>query len=160
MKDEKPIAAADAPRDLDPVYYYECQEMAMAPGIGDGWPAVINAPHTKNARLVRREGDPSAIIAALRSEKDTAYTERNALVAALSKLLPASLERHSEADVTWEDDWRWIVFVDLPTGQATWHIHDSELCAFDHLPRRTGRAWDGHSTPEKYTRLAAMEPQP
>lgn len=42
----------------DPVYYYECQERAMAPGIGDGWPEFIKAPHTKHARLVRIEGDP------------------------------------------------------------------------------------------------------
>ena len=42
------------PQSLDR-YWYECQERAMAPGIGEGWPEVINAPHTKNARLVRRE---------------------------------------------------------------------------------------------------------
>lgn len=36
-------------------YWYECQERAMAPGIADGWPEVIPAPHTPNGRLVRRE---------------------------------------------------------------------------------------------------------
>jgi len=34
--------------------YYVPQERAMAPGIADGWPPVIAAPHTKNGRLVRR----------------------------------------------------------------------------------------------------------
>ncbi len=46
-------------------YWYETQERAFAPGVGDGWPTVIKAPHTKNARLVRREGDPTAMHDAL-----------------------------------------------------------------------------------------------
>jgi hypothetical protein len=91
----------------------------------------------------------------LDAAKNAAYTERNALVAALSKMFPASLERHP-AEEEWEDDWRWIVFIDLPTGQATWHIHDSELPNFAHLPREAGRKWDGHPTAEKYARLAAL----
>lgn len=93
---------------------------------------------------------------ALQAQRDTAYAERNRLVAALSTLFPASLERHPEEDATWEEDWRWIVFVDLPTGQAGWHIHDSELPLFEHLPREVGRAWDGHTTEEKYRRVAAL----
>src|ERR1700676_4276282 len=55
----------------------------------------------------------------LEAQKDEAYRERDQLVAALSKLFPSSLERHPEEDATWDADWRWIVFFDLPTGQAT-----------------------------------------
>ncbi len=44
--------------------------------------------------------------AGLVEQKDGAYSERNQLVAALSKLLPAWLERHPDDDVDWEDDWR------------------------------------------------------
>jgi hypothetical protein len=102
----------------------------------------------------------AAQAAPLREQKDAAYAERDALVCALSKLFPASLERHPESDTTWDNDWRWIVFIDLPTGQATWHIHDSELGWFDHLKRYTGRQWDGHTTPEKYQRLAAIAAPP
>lgn len=91
--------------------------------------------------------------------KDGAYAERNKLVAALSKLFPASLERHD--GVEWEDDWRWVVFIDLPTGQASWHIHDSELPQFAHLPRQAGRRWDGHTNEQKYARLAVLSsPEP
>lgn len=36
-------------------YWYECQEMAMAPGSGDGWPSTIRPQHSANARLVRRD---------------------------------------------------------------------------------------------------------
>lgn len=93
---------------------------------------------------------------ALRTQKDGAYSERDRLVSALSKLFPASLERHQPEDDDWEDDWRWIVFIELPAGQASWHIHDSELPLFGHLKRNQGRLWDGHSTNEKYRRLAAL----
>ncbi len=93
----------------------------------------------------------------LKREKNNAYSERNKLVAALSKLFPASLETHPESDLTWENDWRWIVFINLPTGQVSWHIHDSELPQFSHLYRICGRVWDGHTTEEKYARLAALE---
>lgn len=108
--------------------------------------------------------------------KNAAYRERDRLVAALSKLFPAWLERHPESDKAWEDDWRWIVFVEIPTtdptvfgdarnvlgpcrqerAQLSWHIHDSELSWFDHLERRAGPSWDGHTTEEKYRRLSAI----
>jgi hypothetical protein len=90
----------------------------------------------------------------LEAQKNEAYAERNRLVAFVSKLFPASLERHPEDDKYWEDDWRWIVFIDLPTGQVSWHIHDSELPMFDHLQRQTGRIWDGHTNDQKYARMA------
>lgn len=34
---------------------YITQERAFAPGIADGWPDVIPAPHTPNGRLVKRQ---------------------------------------------------------------------------------------------------------
>ncbi len=96
--------------------------------------------------------------AALRSEKNAAYHERNQLVAALSKLFPARLARHPNADTTWDNDWRWIVFIDLPTGQVSWHIHDSEQDMFGHLTSGGPNTWDGHTTEEKYQRVAALKP--
>ncbi len=88
----------------------------------------------------------------LRAQKNAVYAERDQLIAALSKLFPSHLAYH-EGD--WEDDWRNIVCIHLPTGQATWHIHDSELPWFGHLDGGEAH-WDGHSTEEKYQRLAAM----
>lgn len=87
--------------------------------------------------------------------KNQAYTERDQLVAAISKCFPSHLCRHPDSDIEWEDDWRWIVCIHLPTGQATWHIHESELPWFSHLERKSNH-WDGHSTEEKYRRLAAL----
>lgn len=90
-----------------------------------------------------------------RASKDHAYDERNRLVAWLASMFPSSLERHPDEDETWEDDWRWIVFIDGPTGQLSWHLHDSHLALFDHVPRFGGRTWDGHTSEEKYGRIAA-----
>ena len=106
------------------------------------------------ARLLAsvREGETAS--------KDRAYTERNRLVALIASLYPSSLERHDDADKSWEDDWRWIVFIDLPTGQASWHIHDSHLPMFDHVPRFAGRKWDGHTTEEKYARISLLHTPP
>jgi hypothetical protein len=91
----------------------------------------------------------------LEREKDGAYAERDRLVAALSKVYPSHLCRH-DAGEEWEDDWRFILCIHLPTGQATWHIHDSELPWFGHLGWDSAH-WDGHTTEQKYERLAALE---
>ena len=91
----------------------------------------------------------------VKASKDLAYSERDKLVSFLSKVFPAVLERHP-AEEEWEDDWRWIVFIETPAGQLSWHIHDSELPLFEHLEREVGVKWDGHTTEEKYTRLAAI----
>lgn len=84
--------------------------------------------------------------------KDNAYWERDQLVAALSKLYPAWLGYH---DGEWEDYWRTIVYINLPTGQVSWHIHDSEKGFFAHLDPGL-EEWDGHDTKEKYRRLRSL----
>ena len=87
--------------------------------------------------------------------KDLAYAERDLLVSALSKCYPSHLTRHPDSDVTWENDWRWIVCIHLPTGQATWHIHDSEVPFFAHLSTKENH-WDGHSNLQKYQRIMEL----
>jgi len=72
---------------------------------------------------------------------DDVYHERDQLVAALSKIYPSHTAVHHGE---WEDGWRNIICIHLPTGQATWHIHDSELGLFDHLVTLTDH-WDGQS---------------
>ena len=104
-------------------------------------------------QLRKRAERAEARVAELEEAKNGAYTERDMLVAALSKLLPARLGPNDQP----EPGWTWIVFIDGPTGQLSWHIHDSELSWFDHLDRVEYGQWDGHSTVEKYARLLAME---
>jgi len=89
----------------------------------------------------------------LEARKDEAYLERNQLVALLSKLFPAGKSR--TAIEGWSEDWHGCVYIDLPTGQASWHYRDSQAHLFDHLPEYQG-TWDGHTTDEKYRRIGEM----
>lgn len=103
---------------------------------------------------------PVADLLKLKSEKEVAYHERNMVVAALSKLLPSHLSRHPDDDIIWDNDWRWIVCVHGPTGQMSWHIHDSELMLFPHLgAKKPWSDYDGHTTEEKYKRLSGILPR-
>ena len=86
--------------------------------------------------------------------KDQAYAERNQLVALLAAIFPSWRTTHDPNDTASEPDWRTIIGVALPTGQATWHIHDSEVERFAHVPCRHV-PWDGHTTEEKYDRVRA-----
>lgn len=101
-----------------------------------------------------------ARVAELEAQKDAAYAERNQCVAALARLAlrlgwRAGTASHPAEDTAWEPDWRTLVFMDLPTGQVSWHLHDREAPLLEGLPRYGG-PWDGHSTDEKYARLAAL----
>ena len=100
-------------------------------------------------------------IQGLRVDRDAAYKERNQLVLVLAKLAPpgkAWLSKHPEEDKEWDDEWRTIVFLELPTGQVSWHLHDNEVADFSFLPVQPN-TWDGHTTEEKYRRLRALQPR-
>lgn len=97
----------------------------------------------------------NALITDLVEQKDSVYAERNKCVALIARMalalgLEAGLKEHEGEN--WDDDWRNIVFIDLPSGQVSWHIHDSELPLFWFLSEYKGE-WDGHTTEEKYRRV-------
>lgn len=105
----------------------------------------------------------------IEQQKDRAYWERNQLVAALSKIFPAWLGKHPKEDKEWDEEWRNIVFMEIPSEyrdvsgqdfphQISWHIHDFDLPMFDHLSFWNSKPWDGHDTQEKYRRLRAITP--
>lgn len=104
-------------------------------------------------RPVAETDDRAVELAKMRERKDAAYLERNQVVAALAKCFPSGVAR--TAIEGWSDDWHGCVYIDLPTGQVSWHFHDSHAYLFAGLPPYRG-AWDGHDTPEKYNRLAAL----
>lgn len=83
------------------------------------------------------------------------YRERAYLVALLCAIYPATLVYGADPS---EPDWP-VVFVDLPTGQASWHISPGDISVFDDVRSRNAGdpdapIWDGHSTLEKYERIA------
>jgi len=86
---------------------------------------------------------------------DAVYEERNRLVAALARHYPSGLRR-TEIE-GWDPEWNGCVFIDTPEGQLSWHYHDREAHLFDGLPPYE-KPWDGHSSEEKYERLARLRP--
>jgi len=95
-------------------------------------------------------------VAEMEARKDAAYLERNQVVAALASVFPSGTAR--TAIEGWSDDWHGCVYIDLPTGQVSWHYHDSQAHLFAHLPPYQG-SWDGHDTEEKYRRVLALRGQ-
>jgi len=83
-----------------------------------------------------------------------AYRERNWLVAFVSRCYLSYLAPAPDA----EPGFNWIVYIETPEGQLSWHLHDDELPRFGHCPRWKAAVWDGHTTEEKYERLLALRP--
>lgn len=93
----------------------------------------------------------------LRNRKNAAYAERNRCVALIARMALAMGLRvgvKRTAIEGWSDDWNGCVYIDLPTGQVSWHFHDSQAAWFEALPDYDGD-WDGHDTDEKYARVMA-----
>lgn len=81
------------------------------------------------------------------------YRERNAVVSAFAWAMFCV-----GANVGWlldsqeGPDWP-VVVIDTPMGQVSWHVQRADLP--DWMEPYPGE-WDGHTTEEKYARLAAM----
>lgn len=108
------------------------------------------------ARLAQAQQEPSAELKEMEARKDAAYLERNQVVAALAKCFPSGTAK--TAIEGWSEDWHGCVYIDLPTGQASWHYHNSQAYLFADLPEYRGK-WDGHTTEEKYLRIAKLQSQ-
>lgn len=121
--------------------------------------AELEAEHEADSARLRGE------VAEQRAAKDGAYEERNRLVALLVRL---ALDRGWKAGVglhedkpgeEWSPDWRTLVVVETPEGQASWHFHDTHKHLLGSLPDLQAK-WDGHTTAEKYERLARLTRRP
>lgn len=76
------------------------------------------------------------------------YNERDRLVALISSIYPS----HLAIDPDGEEGFKYVVYVQSPEGQLSWHIADEELMLFGHLKVKDNN-WDGHTTEEKYSRI-------
>ena len=86
-------------------------------------------------------------------EKDEAYRQRNHLVAALARQFPSGIAHTNIAG--WDPEWHGCCFIDLPSGQVSYHYHDSQAHLFAGLPRYT-KPWDGHDKETVHARLAEL----
>lgn len=89
-----------------------------------------------------------------REAKDEAYRQRNYLVAALARLFHSGIMK---TDIPgWSEDWRGCCFIDLPTGQISYHYHDSHAFLFkDMTPYK--KEWDGHNKELVHERLSKLK---
>lgn len=96
------------------------------------------------------------------AETDAVYAERDQCVALIAKMALAlgyPVVRARKEIEGWDPEWLGCVYIQLPTGQVSWHFHDREAHWFDGLPVGPVK-WDGHDTPEKYRRVNACQPTP
>lgn len=133
------------------------KEATAFKGLSVLWRAKCRSLDAANARIAAME----KALDEMEARKDGAYRERNQVVAALAAL---SLSHGYSVCLTktaiegWSDDWHGCIYIQLPTGQVSWHFHDSHAELFNGLPHGSV-TWDGHDTPEKYRRLAALQPR-
>ena len=112
-------------------------------------------------RQVRQQRDKArAQLAAVEAERDGAYRERAQLLAWLAALHPAVLTPAPDVD---EPGWQ-ILYLDAAGHQLSWHIHPRDADLYGHVeqvPADDPRAqWDGHTTAEKYQRIAGLAADP
>jgi hypothetical protein len=91
-----------------------------------------------------------ALLAAYAAGQAAPYSERNHVVALLARLFPSGIRN---TDIPgWDAEWHGCVYIDLPSGQISYHYHDSEAHLFDGLPPYT-QDWDGHDKAAVHERL-------
>lgn len=114
------------------------------------------------ARIAELEKERDALakrVGEMEQRKDEAYLERNRCVAGMAAMALKLGYRTGIAKTAiegWSEDWHGCVYIDLPTGQVSWHFHDSHAGMFSFLPPYPGK-WDGHGTEEKYQRVALLQ---
>ena len=80
------------------------------------------------------------------SSPDEAYLDRNLCVQAMVKMAQKlGFNTGLKEDPEWP-----ILYIDLPTGQVSWHIPKQEILT--DFPEYNGK-WDGHNLQEKRRRL-------
>jgi hypothetical protein len=92
-------------------------------------------------------------------EKNEAYRQRDYLVAALARLFPSGKQLQPadlHTDIPgWDSKWHGCCFIDLPSGQISYHYHDSQAFLFEDLPPYS-KEWDGHDKEKVHSRLIAL----
>ena len=82
------------------------------------------------------------------------YSERAAVVAALARAARETGRKVWFGVDPKEPEWP-VLFIDLPTGQVSWHFSAQDRDAYASDISNGSGKWDGHTTEEKYARLAA-----
>ena len=97
--------------------------------------------------------DATAEIERLTRKKDGAFDERMHLVAALARMYPSGIRDTTTPG--WTPAWKGCVYIDLPTGQISYHYHLRHASLFEALPPYS-QPWDGHDKTCVHERLDAL----
>lgn len=106
----------------------------------------------------------SVTLEKMRARKDAVYEERNRLVALFASMSiamgwRAGIGTHEDKPgEDWDPEWKTLLVIETPEGQASWHFHDSQRHLVEHLPLFDAK-WDGHDTPIKYERMNRLSRQ-
>lgn len=92
------------------------------------------------------------------SEIVSLYAERAQCVVALARAARAMGLRVGFGEDPKEPSWP-VLFIDLPSGQVSWHFSADDRATLAPDIGRYDGVWDGHTTDEKYARLAAWKPE-
>lgn len=87
------------------------------------------------------------------------YAERNSCVALILRLAGALGYRTGLLADPAEPLWP-VVYVDLPTGQVSWHLPASFVAELVPELEPYAGVWDGHNSREKYRRVLDYRPPP
>jgi hypothetical protein len=108
--------------------------------------------HTRIAQTLL---DQQGQINDLTTERDGAYRERARLIALLAAMTPKAVI--TPAEDTDEPGWQ-IIYLLIGGRQASWHIAPRDADLFEHVKHVNSMdpltIWDGHTTEEKYARIA------
>lgn len=88
-------------------------------------------------------------------QANIAYRERNRLVAYLAKSYRSLSSIMEAPDCKEEEDKWYIVYINTPEGQLSWHIPEADMDLFDGIARKEV-VWDEHNTEEKHHRLEKL----
>ncbi len=102
------------------------------------------------------EHDAETYIKQLYSEKNGAYKQRNECVAMMAKMaiqLGYDVWQHKTTIEGWDKAWHNCVYIELPTGQVSWHFHDSEAQLFSFVSEKSNKLWDLHDNEIKLLRM-------
>ncbi|TMR11043.1 helix-turn-helix transcriptional regulator [Nonomuraea turkmeniaca] len=87
------------------------------------------------------------------TDQPNPYRERAYLVAHLAAQYFSAIAYNDPNEPEWP-----VIYIETPAGQLSWHLSPDDLDLFEHVIRVTPESitWDGHSTEEKYQRLAKL----
>ena len=102
-------------------------------------------------RITRLQREVQELIEA----REGVYEERNQLAllcADLAHQLDMKVWTKPDKEASASYEW-WVVYIQLPTGQVSWHVRDEEEIRAGVLPRDFQLPWDGHSSQVKRERI-------